>query len=439
MGFSERVGLKIVKVKPRSLAAKAGIQVSDYLLSVNGVRPRDFLDYRYLVTGEKVRLTIRRKHEIKKIIIRKRDDEDPGIIFATDCFEGINRCRNRCIFCFVDQLPPGLRASLYEKDDDYRLSFLHGNFITLTNLKPRQMLRILTFHLSPLYLSIHATEPVVRGAMLGNRGPAPVLDKIAALAGGGITMHVQVVLCPGINDGRVLARTITDLAKFWPSVASVGVVPVGLTKFRKSLPVLRSFTKPECVNLIKQISSYQREYGQKRGVVFVHLADEFYLRAGHLLPPGAWYDDFPQIENGIGPSRLFRDEFRRLAPDLPLRLSDPRRFVVGTAKGGAEALFPVMRRLNRIKKLHLRLMTIPSTFFGPRINVAGLLTGKDLLWGVRGLGADETLLLPRVLLRQGTSLLLDGMTIDQVANRLGCRIRVIAPTAGALVKAVLRG
>ncbi len=437
MKVMERAGIPIIGVKPGSIADRMRIRPGDCLMTVNGIVPRDLLEYHYLTTAGKVWLKVRHQDgKIESIWIQKDDDTDLGLVFKTDCFDGIIHCRNKCIFCFIDQLPPDLRMSLYEKDDDYRLSFLHGNFITLTNITSSDMRRILTFHLSPLYLSVHTTKPALRGKMLGRREPMPVLEKIAELAGGGITMHIQIVLCPGWNDGDVLIRTIQDLSRFWPQVASIGIVPVGLTKFREGLPFLRNFTKAECRSLIRKISRKQKAFRLRYKSSFVYLADEFYLRGEWPLPPRSVYDGFPQLENGIGFGRLFYDEFRKMLPLLPERLVSPRSFVIGTGAAGARVLEPVIARLNLIKNVRLKLISIPNIFFGPRISVTGLLTGRDLLWGLRGVKGEDVLL-PNVLLRQGTSLLLDGMTLDQVSSRSGCRIHVIEPTASALVEAVL--
>ncbi len=437
MKVMESTGIPIIGVKPGSIADRKGIRPGDLLMTVNGIVPRDLLEYRYLTTAEKVWLKVRHQDgKIESIKIQKNDDADLGLVFKTDCFDGIIHCRNKCIFCFIDQLPPNLRMSLYEKDDDYRLSFLHGNFITLTNITSSDMRRILTFHLSPIYLSVHTTEPVLRGKMLGKREPMPVLDKIAELAGGGITMHIQIVLCPGWNDGDVLTRTIRDLSRFWPQVASIGIVPVGLTNYREGLPFLRNFTRAECRSLIRKITRQQKAFRLRYKNSFVYLADEFYLRGQWPLPLRSVYDDFPQLENGIGFARLFYDEFHRILPLLPERLVYPRSFVIGTGAAGARVLKPVIARLNLIKNVRLKLISIPNIFFGPRISVTGLLTGRDLLWGLREL-RDKDVLLPNVLLREGTSLLLDGMTLDQVCSRSGCRIHVIEPTASALVETVL--
>lgn len=430
-------GIRITGVVSGSPAMACGIRSGDRLLSVNGILPRDTIEYSYLTCVDSVRLKVRRGQRNRILMVHKDCDVNLGLSFDSDCFNGVKRCRNHCLFCFVDQLPPELRPSLYEKDDDYRLSFLHGNFLTMTNMDDREMRRIITLHLSPLYISVHVTDPGVRGFLLGRSKPAPVLDKIAQLAGGGIAMHIQVVLCPGINDGNVLAKTIEDLAGFWPQVASIGIVPVGLTKFRYNRPKLRAFTRMECRRLIRKTVAHQDRFRSKLGVSLVYLADEFYLRARMPFPGTRFYDHFPQLENGIGYGRLFHDEFRKLSPALPSRLRRPRRIFIATGRAGAAVLGSAIRRIQRIHNLDLSVIPINNIFFGPRISVTGLLTGRDLIWGLHGLRGEEVLL-PSIFLRQNASLLLDGMSLEQVAAQTGCRFRVLQPTAEALVKEVLQ-
>jgi putative radical SAM enzyme (TIGR03279 family) len=427
----------IASVIPGSCAEECGIKSGDRLISVNGILPRDTIEYSYLTCGESVRLRVQSGRRSRTLVVNKDCDANLGLVFDSDCFNGVKRCRNRCLFCFVDQLPAGLRSSLYEKDDDYRLSFLHGNFLTLTNMDDQDLHRILSLHLSPLYISVHATDPGIRGFLFGRRGPVPVLDQIGRLAGGRITMHIQIVLCPGINDGDILRRTINDLAVYWPYVASVGIVPVGLTRFRSDRPKLRAFTRTECVRLIRDVTASQKRFRRELGVSFIYLADEFFIRGRRPFPGTCSYDHFPQLENGIGHGRLFRDEFRRLLPTLPGRLRRQRRLFVATGRAGAAVLWPVIRRLRRIRNLELSLIPIASTFFGPRISVTGLLTGGDLLWGLRGLQGEEVLL-PSVVLKKDTSMLLDGMSVEQIASRTGCRLTVLEPTAGALVREIFR-
>jgi putative radical SAM enzyme (TIGR03279 family) len=263
-----------------------------------------------------------------------------------------------------------------------------------------------------------------------------VLEQIKQLAGAGITIHVQIVLCPGINDGAALSRTVDDLAAYWPQVASVGIVPVGLTRFRSDLPHVRAFTAAECARTVRFVSAAQKTFVQRLGASFVYLADEFFIRAGVPFPKADSYDGYPQLENGIGMGRLFQDEFHRLSSELPWRIRSRRRLFVVTGRSGAVALGPVIRRLNRIRNLEINLVPISSTFFGPRISVTGLLTGRDLIWGLRGLQGEDVLL-PGVMLKRGTSLLLDGISVEQAAARTGCRLMVLEPTAAALIEAVL--
>ncbi len=429
------MAIRIARVIPGSCAEECGIRSGDQLLSVNGILPKDTIEYSFLTCGENVRLRVQSGRRSRTLVVHKDCDANLGLVFESDCFNGVKRCRNHCFFCFVDQLPPGLRPSLYEKDDDYRLSFLHGNFLTMTNINDRDVRRIQSLHLSPLYISVHATDPGVRGFLLGRRRPAPVLDQMERLAGGGITMHVQIVLCPGINDGDILRRTIDDLADLWPHVASVGIVPVGLTRFHSGQPKLRSFTSAECIRLIRDLTCSQKRFRHELGASFLYLADEFFIRARLPFPRACLYDHFPQLENGIGNGRLFQDEFRRLSVVLPGRLRYQRRLFVATGRTGAAVLGPVVRRLRRIRNLELSLVPIASSFFGPRISVTGLLTGRDLLWGLRGLRGEEVLL-PSVVLKQGTTLLLDGVSVEQVASLTGSRITVLEPTAEALVSEV---
>lgn len=427
----------VEKVIDGSPAAACGISKGDQLLSVNGILPRDIISYRYIIAAESVRLKVRRLNNIFIYQIDKDFDTDLGLIFSSDCFDGVRYCRNKCVFCFVDQLPGHLRDTLYEKDDDYRLSFLHGNYITMSNLKERDMARIINLKLSPLYISVHTTDPQLRGVMLGHKRPAPILQSIAQFAEAGIAMHVQIVLCPGWNDGDALAKTIADLAGFWPQVASIGIVPVGLTKFRQQLPGLRSITPAESKKLINKIKTFQRSFHSRNGVSLIYLADEFYLKAGYQFPAYKQYDGFPQIENGIGLARYFYEDFRKQRALLPHKANRLCQVVLATSQDGAQVLEPVVKRLGLIKNIKLRMISIPNTFFGPRVSVTGLLTGQDLLWGLRP-APGETVLVPNILVRNGTSLFLDGMHVADVERQLGCRIHLIEPTATALVKEICK-
>ncbi|MGI6405149.1 MAG: DUF512 domain-containing protein [Syntrophaceticus sp.] len=432
----KKPGIFIDNTIKGSAAVACGISRGDQLVAINGIRPQDIISYRYLTAAENVRLKVRRPNrQMSTCEINKDFDTDLGLVFSTDCFDGMKHCHNKCVFCFVDQLPENLRATLYEKDDDYRLSFLHGNYITLSNLKEKDIARIVNLKLSPIYISVHTTDPRLRGKMLGHKKPAPILEFISRFAEAGISMHIQIVLCPDWNDGDALAQTITDLAGFWPQVASIGIVPVGLTKFRQHLPFLRSVTTVESRKLITQINSFQESFRSRNEVSLIYLADEFYLKARYPFPSHKEYDGFPQLENGIGMARLFYEDFRKLSPLLTRKAKRLCHIVLATSQDGAKVLYPVVKRLQLIKNLKLRLISIPNTFFGPRITVTGLLTGQDLLWGLRQLRGED-ILLPNNLVRSGTSLFLDGLHVADVEREIGCRIHLIEPTATALVKKI---
>lgn len=436
MKNKKKYGIFVKNVIKGSPAAACGICRGDQLVAINRIRPQDIISYRYLTAAENVRLKVRRPN--KQIItceINKDYDTDLGLVFSTDCFDGMKHCRNKCVFCFVDQLPENLRATLYEKDDDYRLSFLHGNYITLSNLKEKDIARIVNLKLSPIYISVHSTDSRLRGKMLGQKKSAPVLEFISRFAEAGITMHIQIVLCPDWNDEDALARTIIDLAGFWPQVASIGIVPVGLTKFRQHLPFLRSITPVESRKLIAQINNFKESFRSRNGVSLIYLADEFYLKARYQFPSHEEYDGFPQLENGIGMARLFYEDFRKLRSLLPRKAKRSCHLILVTSQDGAQVLYPVVKRLQLINNIKLRMISIPNTFFGPRVTVTGLLTGQDLLWGLRQ-SRGKDVLVPNILVRSGTSLFLDGLHVADVERKIGCRIHLIEPTATALVKEI---
>ncbi len=291
---------EIAGVMPESIGAELGWEKGDYLISLNGRVPQDFIDYRFMLAEEFIDVEIEKANGSRMIFeIEKEEDEDLGLIFAQDTFDGVKRCKNKCIFCFVDQMPPDLRDSLYVKDDDYRLSLIYGNFITMTNLTEKDLQRIIQLHISPLYISIHTIDPALRQRMLNNPNAGQILDKISYLAEAGIEMHTQVVLCPGVNDGKHLAETATGLKNYWPQVKTVAIVPVGITKYQKN-GFLRPYTKEEAQEIVRYISSIQQEFRQEIDTNFVFLSDEFYLMAEQEIPSYDHYEDFAQIENGVG-------------------------------------------------------------------------------------------------------------------------------------------
>ena len=304
----------ISAVRRNSLAENAGIKAGEKLCAVNGVSVHDIIELSYLVADEQIVLTIEDSEcRQRQIVIEKYTDEELGLEFEAAVFDGVTTCYNNCVFCFVDQMIPGMRESLYVRDDDYRLSFLYGNFITLTNMKEEDFEQIIKTHMSPLYISVHATRPEVRCQMMNNRFAGELMSKINRLVEAGISIHTQIVCCPGYNDGEVLEQTYRDLEALAPMVETMAVVPVGITKHREHLTPMRLFSKPEAAAIVDKVTVWQQECREKFGKSFVYLGDEFYLLAEKQLPDASWYDGFPQIENGIGLSRSFIDEWQQIA------------------------------------------------------------------------------------------------------------------------------
>lgn len=340
-------------------------------------------------------------------------------------------------------MPAGLRPGLYIKDDDYRYSFLHGNFITLTNLKPGDWDYILRWHLSPLYISVHTTNPELRRHILGNPRAGAIMDQLGRLAAGGIQMHTQIVLCPGLNDGPELERTVKDLSRLFPAVQSIAVVPVGLTAEREGLFPLRRVTPGEAREIVTRIEEWQSSFRQSFGRGLVYGADELYLLAGIPLPAAAYYDDFPQTENGIGITRLFLDEYEVAVKKIPRALTGPRRVVVATGVLIAPLLTRLVQRLVAgVTNLEARVVAVPNRFFGPKVTVAGLLTGQDLLaeLGEAASWAREKkglVILPDVMLKSDAPVFLDDRTPAMLARELGVRVEIIPATGEGLVAGIL--
>jgi putative radical SAM enzyme (TIGR03279 family) len=429
---------EITGIIPGSIAEEVGFSAGDRLVRINGELVRDLIDYQFLCAEEFLTLDVLdakgRPHSLE---IEKDYDEDLGLEFATALFDGLIQCNNKCPFCFIDQQPPGKRASLYLKDDDYRLSFLYGSYLTLTNLSSREWERIDRLRLSPLYVSIHATNPVVRQRLLKNERAGQILNQIAWFQKHRLQIHAQVVLCPGINDGAELERTIRELANFHqgelPAVASVAVVPVGLTKFRPaSDDPLVPVTAADAQATIRLVEALQGEFRQKYNSTFAWLADEWYLIAGIELPPSASYEDYPQLGNGVGSIRRFIDEFTEeithcQAPATPAQYT----WVVGNAV--AEAFMPIVDRLNQFDGLQISLVPIASTYWGQTMTVTGLVTGQDLLANLANQDLGDGVLIPSVMLKHDEAKFLDDVTLAELENKLGVATIPIADIADFLV------
>ncbi len=417
----------ITKVLPDSIAAEIGFEPGDAIVSINGSRPRDLIDYQFLCADEVLELevldTAGKSHLVE---IEKDYDDDIGLEFETALFDGLIQCNNRCPFCFIDQQPPGKRQSLYLKDDDYRLSFLYGSYLTLTNLTQREWDRIEQMRLSPLYVSVHATEPDVRTRLLKNPRAGQILQQLQWFQERRLQIHAQVVLCPGVNDGAHLDTTLGDLASFHrgeiPTVASVAVVPVGLTRFRPAEDELIPVTPEKAAEVISQVQALQDKFRASLGSTFAWLADEWFLIAGQELPSESHYEDYPQIGNGVGSIRQFLKEFQQAAKKmLPQRIETPRKltWVVGNAV--EKAFQPIVQRLNQVEGLQVNIAARHSDYWGQEISVTGLLTGEDLL-KLKGKDLGDRILLPCVMLKHGDTRFLDDMTVEELAQDLGTPI-----------------
>ncbi len=425
--------LRIAEVLPGSTAACAGIKTGDMLVSINGRELRDCIDYQFYASAERLSFLVLRPDGSRSTIkITKEPDDTLGITFPPF---SIRRCRNKCIFCFVDQMPAGCRKSLYVKDDDYRASFLFGNYITLSNMREEDWERIFTQRLSPLYLSVHATEPGLRGFMLNNKQTPDMLALIGRLAAGGIRVHAQIVLCPGINDGSHLERTVTDLASFYPAVQSVAAVPVGLTAFRKGVFPLRSYRTGEARKVVMAVESMGRRFRKRLGTRLVFASDEFYIKAKQPFPPASFYEDFPQLENGVGMvSTFFRDAGRTR---LPRRVT-PRVVTVVTGVSFGPILKGVLERVKDIPGVSIRLITVRNGFFGESVTVSGLLTGSDIRRAVAGRRLGSLLVIPASTLRDDEKTFLDDMTLDDLQQSAGVPVRTVN-TLGDLIRLLMEG
>ncbi|MBM3220805.1 MAG: DUF512 domain-containing protein [Candidatus Rokubacteria bacterium] len=433
---SSAEGVVVAAVRAGSDAAAAGLRAQDRVLAVNGTPLRDAIDFQFHASDGVLRLDVEREGRRRPLtVVRARGDL--GVELVPPRPGDIATCANTCVFCFIHQLPKGMRRSLYVKDDDYRLSFLHGNYITLTDLDDAAFDRIVEQRLSPLYVSVHATEPALRHRLLGTpRRAAEILPRLERLAKARIRVHAQIVLCPDLNDGPHLARTIGELAPLHPHVATAAIVPVGLTRHRQRLPELRVLTAREARALVDTVDAWQRDYAATLGSRFVFLADEVYLLADRPLPPAGAYEGFPVIEDGIGLVRRFEDGWlrslarrrtRRVVRDVTVVTGEmfaPRLgALVGTLEDGGRA----------------RVAAVPNDFFGRGIGVAGLLTGVDIQRHLAA-GGDlgEAVLIPAVTVRDGDGVFLDDVTPADLARDLGAAVTLVAPAPGALLDALCR-
>jgi putative radical SAM enzyme (TIGR03279 family) len=424
--------LEILSILPGSTAARMGLKPGDSVISVNGEEIHDVIDFRFFSADERLSLAVQKKSgSLIKLKVSKEPDDNLGLEFAP---LRIKRCRNKCIFCFVDQMPPGCRKTLYVKDDDFRASFLHGNFITLDALSESDWERIFRLRLSPLYISVHSTDAGLRASLLRNTKAPDILESLKRLASGGIKMHTQVVLCPGVNDKEHLKRTITDLAGLFPAVSSIAVVPVGITRFRKGLFPLRIFSRQEARAVLERIEPLARRFKKRFGTRLVFASDEFYIKANVQFPPPSFYEDFPQIENGVGLVATFMGEVSRTR--LPTKIV-PVRATVVTGVSFSKILSSILKRLKGMKGAVVRQVTVKNRFFGPSVTVTGLLTGGDILHALRGKRLGDMVLIPSSALKEDGDVFLDDMSVEELERQLKTKVSRVDGFRDLI--AVLRG
>ena len=429
----------ISRVLPDSIAEELGLEPGDRLISVNGQPVEDVFDYRYLMNEELVVLLVEKPDgEEWELEVEKEYEEDLGIEFENGgLMDDYRSCSNKCMFCFIDQMPPDMRETLYFKDDDSRLSFLQGNYVTLTNMSEKDIERVIRYHLEPINISFQAMNPELRCKMLHNRFAGRALEKVDTLYNAGITMNGQIVLCKGVNDGEELEYSLEKLSAYAPVLQSVSVVPVGLTKYRKGLYPLEPFNKEDAEKVLEQIHRWQKIMMEKYGIHFIHASDEWYILAGRELPCEEEYDGYLQLENGVGMLRLLETEVRETLDELE---GDDRKVTGRVATGKLAAPF-ITRYVEEIKKkfpnVQVPVTTIENRFFGEKITVSGLITGQDLKEQLSGLDLGEKLLIPCSMLKGDEEIFLDDMTLEELSDALEIEIVIVDTGGKDLVEAVI--
>lgn len=429
----------ISSVEPSSPAAKVGIRAGDILISINGQDINDVLDYRFYLTEKRVTLKIHRGPELFDVSIKKGEYDDIGLEFETYLMDNKHSCRNKCIFCFIDQLPCGMRDTLYFKDDDSRLSFLLGNYITLTNLSDADVDRIIEMKTSPINISVHTTNPELRIQMMKNKRAGEVLSYMRRFADAGIRLNCQIVLCKGVNDGAELRRTMRDLVSYLPSLNGVAIVPAGLTDHRDGLYKLEPYTPDEAAAIIDMVDEFAAECLEKYGSRLFFCADELYLKAGRELPDDEYYEGYSQLEDGVGMIRSmqteFDDEFEYISD---YDLAKPRSLSIATGYAAYDFILSLVERLKAVSpSLDCKVYKIRNDFFGHNITVAGLVTGQDITAQLEGKPLGERLLIPSVMLRHERDRFLDDLTTDELSKRLGVKLVTVESNGAEFIEKIL--
>lgn len=434
------MAVKISEIARGSIAEKKKICAGDTLLSINGNEINDVLDYRFYLNEKKLVLSLRTAQGKSKLVLIKKDEfEDIGLEFETYLMDRQRSCKNKCIFCFIDQLPKGLRKSLYFKDDDSRLSFLFGNYITLTNLTDSEAERIIRMHISPVNVSVQTMNPELRVKMMANPKAGESLKYLRKFADAGISLNTQLVLCPGINDGSELEYSLNELAKLYPAVQSIAAVPVGLSDHREGLYHIDPYTRETAGEVIDLIDCFNKKFKEEHGTVIAYAADEFYLKAEREIPDEDYYNGFPQLENGVGMWALLRSEFEDALGECEITSLD-RKVTVVTG----EAAYPLIKELsqkaeNKIKGLSVQVVAAKNHLLGSMITVSGLLCGRDIASAVEGLELGEELIIPPNCLRSEGDMFLDDMTVEELSDKLKIRVTQNGPGGEDLLSALTGG
>ena len=437
---------KIIGVEEGSIAMELGIEVGDSLLYINDMPIEDVFDYRFMIMDEEITVVISKANgEEWELEIEKDAEEDIGLSFESGLMDDYRRCCNNCIFCFIDQMPPNMRETLYFKDDDSRLSFLQGNYVTLTNLSDKDIERIIRYRLSPINISVQTTNPKLRCKMLNNRFAGKALDKIRLLYENDICMNAQIVLCKGINDGDELKRSLNDLLSYAPVMQSVSVVPVGLTKFRDGLYPLEPIDRSTAVETIDIIEKVQQKALNEFGIYFAHASDELYITAGRDIPSAEEYDDFPQLENGVGMIRLLLDEADCAIDELKNKIADGsvecdmHNIRINTVTG--KLAYPYIkdvcdRLVSLLNNIEINVYAIDNNFFGEKITVTGLITGRDVIDQMKDKPCADALLIPECMLRSGEDVLLDDVHIPELESSLQQKVHIVKSSVQCLVDTI---
>ncbi len=434
----EELKVKVSEIEKDSIAEELGVEIGDELISVNGRKVLDLLDYMDLMLNEKLEIElVSESGEEKTLDIEKEAFEDIGITFEPNLMSRQRACKNKCAFCFIDQDAPNMRSTVYFKDDDWRLSYLYGNYVTLTNADDEELERICQRHYSPLFLSVHSMRPELRVQLMKNPNAGKIIDIFEKFKENDIMLNCQFVLCPGINDGAELEYSLSELYKYIDIVDSAAVVPVGLTKFRQGLPELREYTKEEAYDVLSIVHKWQNKALKEHGRRFIFASDEFYIKAEHDIPDFEAMEDFSQIENGVGLITQFADEFAYALEDNEGKRSPYKRIVIATGTSAYEFMSEIAEVSSEAFYTKIDVLRVENTFFGESVTVAGLLTGGDIERALSACGDCDIVLLPQVMFRNGTEMFLDDMTLQELSDKTNKKIKIVPIDGECFVKAVL--